>query len=160
MSMDWATTAVTVVTSSLASGFVTFLLNARQQERSVKREKLELLCGLLHKQHARFAGMTRLANQALAGPADLKAYQDFMAESARENDIAHEKVVALIAIYFPTLKPKFDAAARAGWAATGAAGMAKQVKQFEALTACHQGVYRAAIELGPTVNAPLWKFWK
>ena len=109
--MELAAGVATVLSSGVVAGLTTFFLNTGQAERMLRRAKLEELCGLLH---------FSLKYVKIARDQLIKCYEDPNHDgvSALHDAIAadkaqHDKLSALIAIYFPTLKPQASKCAAA-----------------------------------------------
>lgn len=156
--MDWASTAITVITSSLTSGFVTFALNTKQQERSVRRAKLEELCSLLHRQQVQLKALAREAKAAVNDPSNSAELERLMTKVGVDDNTAHERVEALIAIYFPSLASDFDLV-RALARSREDSSLSSVAENMEQVQRTHSLLRQAAIKLASSVSSPLWKFW-
>lgn len=151
-----------IISSGLTAGIVTFVLNTRQQERATRRGKLEELTSIL-------VQLIMLKNQLTYLDAWLEGQMSDEAlaanlEKDNEKEIPHDRVQALITIYFPALLSEVERVAKIERALQqkpqssldGKAQLANARTIFDA----RNRFFAAVLAQAPSVNVPLWKFWR
>ena len=173
--MDSSGAALTVLTSGVTSGLVTFVLNTKQQERALRRAKLEELCGILQRRAINFEqyrGLVRLHMKKM----DLDSEQTpELAAATGQLRADEDKARPLIAIYYPALEQHWNRAMASHELIPDALAIRdgksddKDVQQetkirlddalVEVATAWRD-LATAALEQAPSANTSLWRFWK
>jgi len=173
--MDWLGAFGTVLSSGVAAGAVTFVLNTKQQERTLRRAKLEELCGILQRRAINFEqyrGLVRLQMKTR----NLDSEQTPELATATEKLRADEdKARPLIAIYFPVLEQQWFRAMDShelipqALAVMNGKNIDNTVQQETKLkldralvtvATAWRDLATAALEQAPSTNSPLWKVWK
>lgn len=152
---------IPVVSSGVTAGVVTFFLNTRQQERAMKRAKLEELTSTLSRQMIVLKNhVTYLEARVQERITDdeLKAY----IEKDNAKEIPHDRVQALIVIYFPALLPKVEQLfyLEEALRRQETADYKSQLDLSRSLFGARNNFFAAVLSQAPSVNVPIWKIWR
>ena len=149
----------TIISSGVSAGLVTFVLNARQQERSTRREKLEELTSILSRQMSMLLNQRTYLQALIDG--HLTANElDAKLEQEAQRDVPHDRVQALITIYFPKLLHHVALIAKLQSEWANSLDGRTQLAQINALVAARNDLIAGVLAQAPSVNTPLWKFWR
>ena len=154
---------LTVLSSGLVSAMATTVLNSHQAERSVRRTKLEDLVTTIRKANHQIRRVRNAVAMAEQGEAQTNRALELLGEGIAAPD-ENFRVMALIAIYFPSLQKVIDSASdvqREGHnlMLRGNVSQAETLAFLNKLYTSRMALYEAAVALGPKVNAPLWRVW-
>jgi hypothetical protein len=160
---DISSLLLPVVSSGVTAGVVTFVLNTRQQERATRRGKLEELTSILSRQMIALKNQLTYLQALVDGhmsPEELTANL----EKDNEKDIPHDRIQALITIYFPALLPEVEHIARLEYALQQKARLTldarAQLANTQAIFDARNQFFASVLAQAPSVNAPLWKIWQ
>jgi hypothetical protein len=152
---------IPVVSSGLTAGLVTFVLNTRQQERAVRRGKLEELTSIISRQMIMLKNHVTYLEAIVEGrltDEELTAY----VEKDGAKDIPHDRVQALITIYFPALLPAIEQLFHREEALRQ-----QQTQNYKSQLALSRTLFEErnrffaeVLAQAPSVNVPLWKIWQ
>jgi hypothetical protein len=145
-----------IVSSSVVSALLTLVINTRQQERATLRSKLEELTSILNRQLVMMKNQLTYVEHSKAG---LMSETELAArlEADAEIEIPHDRVQALLFIYFPELVPHIAKIVLLQQQMKPAQDQYTQTKRmFEA----HNEFFGKVLKQGASVNKSLWKIWE
>lgn len=154
---------LTVLSSGLVSAMATTALNSHQAERLVLRGKLEELVTTIRKANHRIRRIRDAVAIADQGEDQARHAEALLGEGFAAPD-ENFRVMALIAIYFPSLQEVINRASaiqREGHnlVMRGGGSREETLEFLQKLYSSRMDLYEEAVALGPKVNPPLWKVW-
>ncbi|GLQ93592.1 hypothetical protein [Dyella acidisoli] len=152
---------IPVVSSGLTAGIVTFVLNTRQQERAMRRGKLEELTSILSRQMIMLKNQVTYLEALVAGRITNDEFVAYL-EKDGAKEIPHDRVQALITIYFPALLPEVERLFHLESAMQQQESSDGKIRlnQIHTLFAARNGFFASVLAQAPSVNVPLWKIWR
>lgn len=152
---------IPVISSGLTAGIVTFVLNTRQQERATRRGKLEELASILSRQMIMLKNQVTYLEMFVNGQLTIDQMNEQL-EKDNAREIPHDRVQALITIYFPALLPEVEKIFRLEYALQQAQSSDGNTRlaQTRTIFAARNNFFASVLAQAPSVNVPLWKVWR